>query len=317
MSVRGALTGLMLAACLGAAVWAIASRGSELAAALRELSWPAVVGSFIFGSLAILALFGSWLAAVTDGGVHLSVRDGLRIYGVGQIGKYLPGSVWPVVTQAQLGKRLGISGMRMASGALLGLAVSVCASLVMGCLLLPFSGPDAARNLWWAPLLVIPLLIVLAPPILNRIIALAARVLRRGTVETRYSLGGTLRSAAWVVLGNVFFGLHIYCLGYPLGATSWRSFLLGVCAYSLAASVGVLVVIAPAGAGAREAVLTAVLAPVLSVDAALAIALVSRVVLIGVDVLLALTQLPGLRAARPTAADAGTLADGSEGQPIG
>jgi uncharacterized membrane protein YbhN (UPF0104 family) len=56
----------------------------------------------------------------------------------------------------------------------------------------------------------------------------------------------------------------------------------------------VIVIFAPAGAGAREAVLIAVLAPVLSVDAALAIALVSRVLLIAVDVLIAASQLRGL-----------------------
>jgi glycosyltransferase 2 family protein len=300
---RSVITGALVLACLAGAAWAVISRGPELVDALQKLSWSAVLASFAFGSLAVLALFMSWLAAVTDGGIELGARDGLRIYGVGQIGKYLPGSVWPVLTQAQLGKRRGIPPMRMASGALLALAISVCAGLVMGCLLLPFSGDQAAHRLWWAPFMVIPLVIVLAPPVLNRLLGVAARALRRGPVEGKYSLRGIMRSACWAAIGNILFGAHIYCLAAPLGAHSVRGFLLSVCAYSLASSVGVLVIFAPAGAGAREAVLTAVLAPVLSIDAALAIALVSRVVLIAVDVILALSQLPGLRlSVDPTAA---------------
>jgi glycosyltransferase 2 family protein len=284
---------------LAAAAWAIASRGSQLTKAVQHLSILALVGSFAAGLLGILALYASWLAAVTDGQVDLPFREGLRIYGVGQIGKYLPGSVWPVLTQAQLGRRLGISPLRMASGALLALAVSVSGGLVLGCVLLPLSGDNAARTLWWAPLVAVPLVLVLAPPILNRLIALSARILRRGAVEPAYTLAGIARCAGWATLGNFFFGLHIFCLGYSLGATSFRGYLLGVCAYALASSIGVIVIFAPAGAGIRETVLIAVLAPVLSVDSALAIALVSRVVLILVDVLVAVSQMRGLNGSQP------------------
>lgn len=294
------LTGVLFLLCLAGAAWAIASRGHELGRALHQLSIVAVLGSFLFGLLGVLALFMSWLAAVTDGGVMLPVRDGLRIYGIGQIGKYLPGSVWPVLTQAQLGRRLGISPLRMASGALLALAVSVSGGLVLGCVLLPFSGHDASRRLWWAPLIAIPMVAVLAPPVLNRLVATAARLLRRGEIDSAYSARGIGISAGWAVIGGCFFGAHIFLLGHSLGATSLRGYLLGVCAYALASSIGVIVIFAPAGAGVREAVLTAVLAPVLSVDGALAISLVSRVLLIAVDVLLALSQLPGLLADRPS-----------------
>lgn len=292
---RKLLTSALFLLCLAGAGWAIASRGTELKDAVGQLTVPALLASLLCGFLAVLALFVSWLAAVTDGGVELPLRDGLRIYGVGQIGKYLPGSVWPVLTQAQLGRRVGISPLRMASGALLALAVSVTGGLVLGIALLPFAGDDAARTLWWAPLAAVPLLVLLVPAVLNRLIALAARVLGRGEVESTYSWGGIARSAGWATLGNMLFGLHLFFLGHALGMTSSRGYLLGVCAYALASSVGVLVIFAPAGAGVREAVLTVVLAPVLTVDAALAIALVSRVLLIVVDVLIAVSQLRGLR----------------------
>jgi uncharacterized membrane protein YbhN (UPF0104 family) len=284
---------------LTAAAWVIVSRGSELTKALQHMSILALVGSFVAGLLGILALYRSWLAAVTDGPVNLRVRDGLRIYGVGQIGKYLPGSVWPVLAQAQLGRRLGISPLRTASGALLALAVSVTGGLILGVVLLPLSGDKAAQELWWAPLAAIPLVLMLLPSILNRLIALAARILRRGPVEPACTLPGIARSAGWATLGNFFFGLHIFCLGSSLGATSFRSYLLSVCAYALASSIGVIVIFAPAGVGVRETVLIAVLAPILSVDSALAIALVSRVVLILVDVVVAVSQMRGLNGSQP------------------
>lgn len=284
----------LFALCLVAAGVAIVSRGSQLTQALQRLSPLSLLGSFAAGSLGVLAMYGSWLAAVRDGGVVLSRRNGLAIYGIGQVGKYLPGSVWPVVTQAALGSRLGISRLRMASGSLLALAVGVAEALVLGCVLLPFSSAHAARQLWWAPLLALPMVIALVPAVLNRLVGLAARLLRRPQPDSAYTLGGILRSAGWALLGNLLFGLHVLLLGQPFGLDDPRGYLLSVCAFALAAGAGVLVVFAPAGAGAREAVLTAVLAPVLTVDAALAVTLVSRLVLVLADVMLAVSQLRGM-----------------------
>jgi glycosyltransferase 2 family protein len=292
---RQVATYLVFGLFVAGAGWAITSRGSEIIDALQRLRWWSVAGSLVFGLLAVLAMFGSWYAAIRDGGVGVGVRDGLRIYGVGQVGKYLPGSVWPVLTQAQLARRRGASPLRMASGALLALAISVCVGLVLGCVLLPFSGPQASDRLWWAPIVAAPMVVLLLPPVLNRLVELAARVLRRGEIDAGFSLSGVARSAGWSAVGNLFFGLHILCLVHPLGAHGLRGYVLSVCAYALASSMGVIVVFAPAGAGFREGVLVAVLAPLLTVDAALVIALVSRVVLIIVDVGLALSQLRGLR----------------------
>jgi uncharacterized membrane protein YbhN (UPF0104 family) len=59
--------------------------------------------------------------------------------------------------------------------------------------------------------------------------------------------------------------------------------VLGTAAFALAWVVGLLVVIAPAGAGPREAALVLALAPVLSSADALLVALVSRVLMVVAD----------------------------------
>lgn len=282
--------------CLAAAGWALVSRGDGLQRAIEQLSALDIAGALVTGLLAVLLLFLSWHAAVADGGVPLSLRDGLRIYGVGQIGKYLPGAVWPVLTQARLGRKVGAAPLRMASGALLALAVSVASALVLGCLLLPLSGAAAARELWWAPVVAVPLIACLAPPVLNRLVGLAARVLRRGDPDQAFTARGIGLSAAWATAGNLVFGAHLLLLGHTLGMEGLQGYLLAVCAYSLASSVGVLVLFAPAGAGAREAVLAVVLAPVVTLDGAIAIALMSRAALVIVDAALAASQLRGVDA---------------------
>ena len=273
----------------------IVDRRHQLVHDLADLSWSSVVLSALCALVALVTTMLSWRSVVLDLGMRLPLRDAARVYFVGQAGKYLPGSVWPVLAQAQLARRRNISPVQMGSASLVALALSVATSGVIGSVLLPVSTTHAARTFWWVPLLAIPLLVLMWPPVLNRVIRRAARVLRRPEPAIGLSLRGLGRAASWSAISVVLFGGHLYFLERALGAGSFRDFLLGVCAFGLAAAVGIVIIFAPAGAGPREIVLTAVLAPSLSSASALAIALVSRVILIVLDLLVAAVQVPGLR----------------------
>lgn len=294
---------LLFALCVAAAVWFLYSRRHELGDALTRLRWGTVVLSFVFGYLAVLAMFLGWASAVRSGHVDLDRRHLLRVYGVGQVGKYLPGSVWPVLAQARLARRYDVSPGRVAAGSLVALAVSVLTGLIVGGALLPVAGPQA-RYLLWAPVLAVPALVLLYPPLLNWLLGRAARILRRGDVAFHYSWSGILRCGGWNVLGNLLFGLHLFVLADTLGASRPRDYVLSLCAYALASSIGVAIIFLPAGSGAREAVLVAVLAPSLTADSALLIALVSRALLVIVDISLGVSQLHGLGKLRPDARQA-------------
>ena len=292
---RHHLVHLLLAGFLAAAGWALWSRRDDLGVALARLDWASVAAALVVGLLAVLALLMSWAAAVRDGGVELPLRDLVRIYAIGQVGKYVPGSVWPVVMQAQLARSRGASPLRVASGSLLALAISICVALAVGGALLPLSGDEARDRFWWVPLVALPALAGLHPKVLNRLLGWASRVLRRGSADFSHTWAGITRCAAWALLGNALFGAHLFVMVRALDAGGTRGFLLSVAAYALASGIGVLVIFMPAGAGVREVVMTAVLAPVLSLDAALVIALVSRAVLVVVDLGLGLSQAVGLR----------------------
>ena len=285
-----------LALLFAAAVWALASRRHELADALSRLTVASVLGSLALATLAVFAMLMSWAASVREGAPTLTLRDFNRIYFVGQMGKYLPGSVWPVLTQSMLARRRGASPGSVATGSLLNLALTVTVSLLVGAALLPFAPAAAVDQLQWVPFVLVPMVAVLHPAVLNRLLPLAARLMRREPVNYQASGRTITISAAWAVLGSLLFGAHLYVLVSTLAEGGGRELVLTTCAYNLAAAAGVIVIIVPAGAGVREAVLTAVLAPVLDVSTALAVALVSRATLVVVDLVLGGLQVPGLRA---------------------
>ena len=97
----------------------------------------------------------------------------------------------------------------------------------------------------------------------------------------------SLRASGWALVTWLGLGAHIYLLARPFGATGFAAFLAAVGGMALAVAAGILFIPAPAGAGIRDAVLVATLTPTINATNALAVALVSRAMLIGVDLLLA------------------------------
>ena len=100
--------------------------------------------------------------------------------------------------------------------------------------------------------------------------------------------------ASWVAVGlQVFVLSRAVGVDWPTGS----ALALAVGGYALAWLVGFLVVLAPAGAGARELVLGAVVALATGSGAAAVVVLGSRVLLTVADLVLALGALAGHRRA--------------------
>ena len=167
---------------------------------------------------------------------------------------------------------------------LLGLIVGI---LVAAVCLLP---SEAADGPWWpwALVLVLPLLVVLHPAVLRRIMLLVLRLTRQPVADVDIEAGALLRAAGWSLVMWATMGVQIWLLLEDLGGESDHAFILSVGAYAAAWVTGLLVVVAPAGAGAREAALVLVLTPAMGRPAALALAVTSRFLTIAGDGICAL-----------------------------
>ena len=75
---------------------------------VRPLLGRLTVVGLLAATLAVLAghlaTFLSWRALLTDLGFPLPLAGSLHIFFLGQLGKYLPGSIWPAVAQMDLGR---------------------------------------------------------------------------------------------------------------------------------------------------------------------------------------------------------------------
>jgi hypothetical protein len=226
-----------------------------------------------------------WRTLLAGMGSPLSLGVASRVLFVGQLGKYLPGSVWPVLAQMELATEHDVPRHRTAAASLLNMAVSVLGAMIVAVVTLPFTG--GLTQYWWTALIIIPLLACLHPPVLNTILRLGFKILKRPPLEQPLTGRVIAQAICWSLVSWIFYGLQIWVLMLRLGAHPLSSLPLSVGAFAFAWAVGFVIVLAPAGAGFREVLLVLILSPAVGTDAATAITLVSRVATTLADVITA------------------------------
>lgn len=278
---------------LAAVVYAVARNWSEVAVHLGRISWP------VFALSSLAAAAGTWLTMIgwrvilTDLGSRLHLAPASGVYFVGQLGKYLPGSLWSVLVQADMASHLKVPRRRTAVAGLLTLGLSLLTGVLVGLPSASLLLRQPASGLSWWTLLAVPILVVLlVPRLLNAVVARMLRLLGRAPLAHGLSARAVLVSAALFVLVWLCFGVHTLLLARAVAGDGAPHPDLGVAAltgYALSVSLGMLTVILPAGLGAREGLMTLILSTAIPTPAAAAVAIVSRFIVTIVDVVAALS----------------------------
>lgn len=282
--------------------YALYDRWGEAEAALRSLPPWVVPASLTAAMLGLCGQMLAWRALLGDLGARLPIAVAARVMFLGQLGKYLPGSVWAFVAQVELARDRDVPRSRGVTATVLAILVTVTVNLAVAAATLPLSSADAARQWWWA-LAAAPLLMAaLHPRVVTRLVRAAQRGAHRfvslsSAESERVSGRGMAAAVGWSVLAWLPLGTHMWVLMAGVDGRG-GGFALAAGAYALAWTLGILVVFVPAGLGVRELVLVVALAPVLDPGAALVVAALSRLVMTGADLLLAGAVLAAARPVR-------------------
>lgn len=290
--------GFLVAVLAFGAVFVVA-RWGELRDALAQLSWGLVAASTVPAAAGILASALGWRAMLADLGGRLSLCTATRVFLLGQLGKYLPGTVWSFLAQAELARDHAVSRKVTVTGSVLGLLLALGTGAATAFATLP-AGDDAMRRYWWVVLVILVGMVFLHPRVAGPLLDRVLRLLRREPLARWPSYRGMLTAAGWYSLGWVLLGLHCWLLMIGFGAPAGSSLPLAVGGLTLAFCLGLVFVPAPAGAGIREVTLVLAFGPVLGPGESLAVALISRIMLTMLDFVLAAAIVPVCRANRST-----------------
>lgn len=270
------------------AVYAVMANWHQMVEAATQLSPSTIVCAAAASIGYVFLTLLSWKVVLSDLGSDLKLGPATAIFGLSQVGKYMPGGVWNIVAAAELGTDHDIPRRRSVAAMAVTVLISIVSGSALGAMAFALAPAGALSGwsyvAWAAPVF----LVLLLPPVLNRCIDMAFRVLKRPALEQRLSGRGTLAATLWAVLAWVLVGVQVWIVGVDLGMTpDARTLSLAVGGYALAWVIGFIIFFVPAGAGAREGVLIAILAGTLPSAAILLLVIVSRLLLTVVDFLFA------------------------------
>jgi glycosyltransferase 2 family protein len=265
--------------------------------------WLAVAG--VFGLAAMTTIGINWLVILRAGGGTAPWRRGLSWFFVGQLGKYVPGGIWPIVGQAELAHRgrtprslaYRSTALSMVTTLLGALAVAAVAGLV---------APAGTRVLpaLTAVGLVVGFIALATPSVRSALHRLADRMTSRelrlpGAV---WLAGIVLRYVpAWIFFSGMNVS-SVWALGGPRDAGTIVTLVYVTC---MSWAAGFVIVGLPGGLGVREAVFVSMATAPLGAGVAVSAAVVSRVISIAVDSLGAAIAAPVARCAPPGSPPAG------------
>lgn len=281
---------------------AIQQRWSQVRSGFLRLDVAHVALATTCALLSLVPALLAWRELLAGLGSRLPLRAAAKVFFVGQLGKYLPGSVWPVLAQMELARAHRVPRPQTAAAGLVAIGTGVVGALLVAGACLPF----AVRSEQAQVLLLLGLgvsLVLASPAVLNALVRIGLRVLRRPALATRLTLRTIAAAVMLSALSWVLQGLAADVLARALGGHGWRLLALAIGATASASALGILVVIAPAGLGVRDPALVAALSSVLEPGAALVVA-------IGVRLLLSLADLgvgfaAGLLGGRPGSREMG------------
>jgi glycosyltransferase 2 family protein len=282
---------------------ALLARRAELAEQLRRLDATSLALSATFAIAGVGVSGLIWQRMMAGLGSSLPWRVAGRVFFTTQLGKYLPGSLWPVLAQAELGRdhhvpvRVSVAAqtlfmwVHLVTGALLGIPVMA----VLG--LLPT---------WTAPVALLLVVLLLPGPQSGLLDGVLRRV-GRAPLPARPRGRDALVAVGCALLMWVLYGLHVH---HAIDALEFHApgplpVVAAIGVFAAAWAAGFVVLIAPAGAGARELVLIAGLSMITAPETAFAVTVISRVVLTAADGVWGVVGLlAGRRRSHPSDAEA-------------
>ena len=251
--------------------------------ALAEQQWSFRLWPFTASLLAVAVIFALnsqiWRMIVFAlSGHRLKAVRAAYIWFISNLGRYLPGKIWQLAGMAVLARKEGVSAVGATASAVIGQVIHLLAGAAVGLYCLPAGlGSTFAPLARWAWLGLLPVILILYPPLLRKILRLVSGFRGRQPVEVNLNL---LDIAVWFVL-NVLVWLAYGCCFYyfvkaiyPQGGLSLQ---VAIGVYAVGYIIGFLVLFAPGGLGVRETMFAGLLTAALGEVGATVTALGSRI----------------------------------------
>lgn len=287
--IRTLLTYIFVATALFFIASAIVRRSAQV----RSFEWD-IEPLWLLLSIALLiaVLAGSvliWGYVLDQLDYPLGFMSLARVWFLSNLARYIPGKVWQFVAIVELGRSLGVPAVVGVTSTVVFMGYVLIASWFVGIYLLPAEALGPLARLMPIARLTTPLLLLLLTPrVMQRAVALGMRLAKRESVPWKGGWPASILLFGSSVLLWIGFGVAFYVFIHSLTGLSANQFPAVTAVFALAFFASYIVVIAPAGLGAKEGMIAALLSSTLPFSVAAAVAVASRLWTIVAEVVPAL-----------------------------
>ncbi len=271
---------LLAAVAVAFVVRTLTRQWDDVRASLDDANPAWIVLAAVLAAAGMTAIAIPWRRALHLLGGELSLGQSIARYFVGELGKYVPGGVWPVVGRGELARRAGVARIAAYSSVALSLAALYLAAMFTVVAGAPaiVGGGSPGRYLWVLGLLPVGVA-CLHHRVLEWVRGLGARLLRRELDASIPRWRDSLVLLACYLPAWLFVGTATWAVARGLGQdVGWWDVAP---AAVLSWVVGFVLVPVPGGVGVREVAFVA--ASGLGGGVGAAVALVARVLFVLVD----------------------------------
>ena len=280
---------------VGLAIRSIAGNWQTLRA--QPIEWQLSTGSIVASVTVVFASYGilieGWRRVVLSMGETLAFWPAVRIWFLASLGKYIPGKVWAVAGAAVLAQRAGVDPSVAVAGAL----VLQVLALASGAAVVAVTAGDAFQAVGQGatPIAAVVILLSLfgvaaltSQPFLDRV----GRLLPDSWPRPRAIPAGMVVAGFLAnVLAWIGYGVALLLLARGLLPGVVLSLPQAIGVFTCSYLAGFIALFAPGGLGPRESVFLLMLAGDIGLKPAAALALASRLLLTGTEVLPAVPLL--------------------------
>jgi len=233
--------------------------------------------AFIFGCINVAAYAYVVYLLYNKLGAHISYRETLCIILVSRIGLYLPGKIWYASNFYLFSRKLDLSPPVIAqtfgvTNMFFFMTGAVCSLPIV---LTFFSYSQQILSI----IFIFGLFVILHPKSLNYIVSFLPRLhnlVRDKAYFTKISSQLYARITAYFFALWLITGIRLYFCTRTVTPVDYHDFMAVLAASASSLLLGMLAIFAPAGIGVREGVGVLVLSTIISVETALFVMLISR-----------------------------------------
>jgi hypothetical protein len=215
----------------------------------------------------------------------------IDVYSKSWLGRYIPGTAPWILGKIYFASQHGLTKSKLAVGSLLEAAIQIVVLFVTSSIFLlldPSLDVLGSQLRLLMCLVIVAGVIVLLPPVFNRIMNLALRILRRPPLahEDRANLRTILVAGSQYVLGAVLSGASLYFVAAAIDANlDWTNFLFVLAASNLAGAVSMIAVFAPGGIGVRDGIQILLFNTIMPQAISFGVSVVTRIWAFAIDLL--------------------------------